>query len=187
MRFIRFAMLAAAFFLTTLAASAQIQTSPQQWTIVTTKESAPNAYPLLDTNGNPYPCSGQNIDNPKDSNSNCYNPLVITTDWTLTSEFGIAIGLSTALPDTFTNSSCSNSGGVASANVSGYDIFGFYQATFTVTLDNGATITFTGSPSVNPSQFSGTFRSSGSCMKGDSGQFTATLFAPVNGTYVGSF
>jgi hypothetical protein len=56
---------------------------------------------------------------------NCYNPLVITTDWTLTSEFGIAIGLSTAPPDTFTNSSCSNSGSVASANVTGYDIFGF--------------------------------------------------------------
>jgi hypothetical protein len=187
MRFTRIGMLAAAFFLTTLAASAQLQTTPQQWTIVTTQESAPNAYPLLDANGNPYPCSGQNIDNPKDSNSNCYNPLVITTDWTLTSEFGIAIGLSTALPDTFTNSNCSNSGSVASANVTGYDIFGFYQATFTVTLDNGATITFTGSPSVDPNQFSGTFRSTGSCMKGDSGQFTATQFSAVNGTYVGSF
>lgn len=187
MRFSRVGMLVAAFFLTTLAASAQIETSPQQWTIVTTKESAPNAYPLLDANGNPYPCSGQSVDNPNDSNSNCYNPLVITTDWTLTSEFGIAIGLSTALPDTFTNSSCSNSGGVASANVTGYDIFGFYQATFTVTLDNGATITFTGSPSVDPNQFSGTFSSTGACMKGDSGQFTATLFSAVNGTYVGSF
>src|SRR4029077_8797466 len=108
MRFSRIAMLAAAFFVTTLAASAQIQTSPQQWTIVTTKESAPNAYPLLDANGNPYPCSGQNVDNPKDSNSNCYNPLVVTTDWTLTSEFGIAIGLATALPDTFTNSTSLN-------------------------------------------------------------------------------
>ena len=150
MRFTRIGMLAAAFFLTTLAASAQLETTPQQWTIVTTKESAPNAYPLLDANGNPYSCNGQNVDNPKDSNSNCYNPLVITTDWTLTSEFGIAVGLSTALPDTFTNSNCSNSGGVVNANVTGYDIFGFYQATFTVTLDNGATITFTGSPSVRP-------------------------------------
>ena len=90
MRFTRIGMLAAAFFLTTLAASAQLETTPQQWTIVTTKESAPNAYPLLDANGNPYSCNGQNVDNPKDSNSNCYNPLVITTDWTLTSEFGIA-------------------------------------------------------------------------------------------------
>ena len=47
MRFSRVGMLAAAFFLTTLAASAQIETTPQQWTIVTTKESAPNAFPLL--------------------------------------------------------------------------------------------------------------------------------------------
>jgi hypothetical protein len=187
MRFSRIAMLAAAFFFTTLAASAQIETTPQQWTIVTTKESAPNAFPLLDANGNPYPCSGQNVDNPNDSNANCYNPLVITTDWTLTSEFGIATGLSTALADTFTNSSCSNSGGVVNANVTGYDIFGFYQATFIVTLDSGATITFTGNASVNPNQFSGTFRSTGACMKGDSGQFTATLFSAVNGTYVGSF
>jgi hypothetical protein len=187
MKFSRVGMLIAAFFLTTLAASAQIEKTPQQWTIVTTQESAPNAFPLSDVNGNPYPCNGQNVDNPNDSNPNCYNPLVITTDWTLTSEFGIATGLTTVLPNTFTNSSCSASGGVVSANVTGYDIFGFYQAIFTVVLDNGATITFTGNPSFDANQFSGTFRSTGVCMNNDSGQFTATLFPAVNGTYVGSF
>jgi hypothetical protein len=36
----------------------------QQWTIVTTSESAPNAPPLTDASGKPYPCSGQNPDNP---------------------------------------------------------------------------------------------------------------------------
>jgi hypothetical protein len=180
-------MLIAAFFLITLAASAQIEKTPQQWTIVTTKESAPNAFPLFDANGNPYPCKGQNMDNPDDANGNCYNPLVIATDWTLTTEFGTAINLTTALPNTFTNSSCSAYGGVVNANVTGYDIFGFYQATFTVTLDNGATVTFIGNPSFDTNQFSGTFSSSGACMNNDSGQFTATLFPAVNGTYVGSF
>jgi len=187
MKFSKIGMLIAAVLLTTLAAAAQIETTPQQWTIVTTKESTPNAFPLLDANGNPYPCSGQNIDNPKDSNANCYNPLVVTTDWTLTTDFGIATNLTTVLPKTFTNSSCSASGGVVSANVAGYDIFGFYQATFIMALDNGATITFTGTPSLDLNQFSGTFSSTGTCMKNDSGQFTATLFPAVNGTYVGSF
>jgi hypothetical protein len=180
-------MLIAAFFLITLAASAQIEKTPQQWTIVTTKESAPNAFPLFDANGNPYPCKGQNMDNPDDANGNCYNPLVIATDWTLTTEFGTAINLTTALPNTFTNSSCSAYGGVVNASVTGYDIFGFYKATFTVTLDNGATVTFIGNPSFDTNQFSGTFFSSGACMNNDSGQFTATLFPAVNGTYVGSF
>ena len=187
MKFSKVGILIAAFFLTTLAASAQIEKTSQQWTIVTTKESAPNAFPLSDANGNPYPCNGQNMDNPDDANGNCYNPLVITTDWTLTTEFGTAINLATVLPNTFTNSSCSASGGVVSANVTGYDIFGFYQATLTVALDNGATITFIGNPSFDMNQFSGTFRSTGACMKNDSGQFTATLFPAVNGTYVGSF
>jgi hypothetical protein len=122
-------MLIAAFFLTTLAASAQVEKTPQQWTIVTTQESTPNAFPLSDANGNPYPCNGQNVDNANDSNANCYNPLVVMTDWTLTTEFGIATNLTTVLPNTFTNSSCSASGGVVSANVTGYDIFGFYEAT----------------------------------------------------------
>jgi hypothetical protein len=127
------------------------------------------------------------MDNPDDANGNCYNPLVIATDWTLTTEFGTATNLTTVLPKTFTNSSCSAYGGVVNANVTGYDIFGFYQATFTVTLDNGATVTFIGNPSFDTNQFSGTFFSSGACMNNDSGQFTATLFPAVNGTYVGSF
>jgi hypothetical protein len=54
-------------------------------------------------------------------------------------------------------------------------------------LDNGATITYTGSSSSNADQFSGTFTSTGACMNGDSGSFTATLFPTVTGSYVGSF
>jgi hypothetical protein len=180
-------MLVAAVLVTTLATFAQIEKAPQQWTIVTTQESAPNAFPLFDSNGNPYPCTGQNVDNSKDSNPDCYNPLVITTDWTVTSEFGIATNVTTVLANTFTNSSCSALGGVTSIGVTGYDIFGFYQATITVVLDNGATITFTGNPAFGSNQFSGTFHSTGACMKNDSGQFTATLFPAVNGTYSGSF
>jgi hypothetical protein len=188
MKFSRVGMFVTAFLMTTIATLAQaVQNTPQQWTIVTTRESAPNAFPLLDANGNPYSCNGQNMDNSNDSNPNCYNPLVVTTDWTVTTEFGIATNVAMVPANTFTNSSCSAMGGVTSITLAGYDIFGFYQATVTMVLDNGAKITFIGDPSVDSNQFSGSFISTGTCLKNDSGQFTATLFPAVNGTYVGSF
>jgi hypothetical protein len=158
----------------------------QQWTIVTSSESAPNAAMLTDNNGNPYPCSGQNPDNSGDANPNCYNPLVITTDWHAPTLPGGGTN-ATMLADTITNSSCSAMGNVTSITTTGYLPSGAYSAVVTVVLDNGATITFTGTSSSNSSQFSGTFTSTGTCMKGDSGSFTATMFPTVAGMYDGSF
>jgi hypothetical protein len=91
------------------------------------------------------------------------------------------------MPNSLTNSGCSVSGNVNNVSVTGYLPSGPYSATVTMTLDNGATVIFTGSPSANNNAFSGTFASTGSCMGGDSGTFTATLFSAVNGSYTGSF
>jgi hypothetical protein len=158
----------------------------QQWTIVTTSESAPNADPLTDANGNPYSCSGQSPDNSSDANPNCYNPLVVTTDWRVPTIPGGGT-IATMLANSFTNSLCSSQGNVSSIVVTGYLASGAYSAVITVGLDNGATITFTGASSSNADQFSGTFASSGACPAGDSGSFTATLFPTVNAAYIGSF
>jgi len=170
--------------LTTFAQGGQVQVTPQQWTITATSESAPNAIPVPDS------CSGQNPDNINDPNPNCYNPLWVLTDWQLTTNDGIGVSVSPVLANTFTNSNCSALG-VGTISVTGFDFFGFYQATITMTVldDNGFTNTlvFKGNPSSNGSQFSGSFSSSGPCMNHDSGTFTATLFPAVNGTYAGSF
>jgi hypothetical protein len=165
-----------------------VSTAPavsQQWTIVTTSESAPNAAPLTDVNGNPYSCSGQNPDNGGDTNPNCYNPLVITTDWKATPT---PTGSSVAgvLANTFTNSTCSMSP-ITSFNVTGYSMIGSYSAVIKMGFQSGDTITFTGATATNSNTFSGTFTSSGTCMAGDSGAFTATLFTPPSGSYAGSF
>lgn len=170
----------------TPAGFAQTNT-PQQWTFVTTSESAPNADPLLGANGNPYPCTGQNQDNAGDANPNCYNPLVVTTDWTITSTAG---AISSSVADTaftMTNSSCSTSGFPASTSLTESADGEVYLATFVVTLDNGATVTFQGQVSLGSTQFTGTFSSTGGCMNGDSGNFSATLFPQVNSEYSGEF
>jgi Legume lectin domain/Chitobiase/beta-hexosaminidase C-terminal domain len=158
----------------------------QQWTIVTNSESAPNASVLTDNNGNPYPCTGQNPDNSGDANPNCYNPLVITTDWHAPTIPGGGTN-ATMLANTITNSACSASGGVTGITTTGYLPSGAYTAVVTVALDNGATITFTGTSTSNSNQFTGTFSSTGPCMGGDSGTFTATVFPTVTGMYSGSF
>jgi hypothetical protein len=158
----------------------------QQWTIVTTSESAPNASALTNASGQPFPCAGQNPDNSQDSNSNCYNPLVVTTDWRVPTIPGGGT-MATMLANSFTNSNCSAQGNLTSIALTGYQPSGAYAAVITIVLDNGATITYTGSSSSNADQFSGTFTSTGACMNGDSGSFTATLFPTVTGSYVGSF
>ena len=157
----------------------------QQWTIVTTSESAPNSIPLTDANGNPYPCSGQNPDNIADANPNCYNPLTVITDWRVPTIPGGGT-IATMLANSFTNSICSAQA-ITGISVTGYQPAGAYSAIVTVVLDNGATVTFTGNSSTNANQFSGTFASTGACMNSDKGSFTATLFPNVNGGYVGSF
>jgi hypothetical protein len=95
--------------------------------------------------------------------------------------------IATLLANSFTNSNCSSQGNLASIAVTGYQSSGAYLAVITIALDNGATITFTGTSSSNANQFSGTFVSTGGCMNGDSGAFTATLFPTVAGLYSGSF
>jgi len=158
----------------------------QQWTIVTTSESAPNAVPVTDANGNPFVCTGQNPDNSGDANPNCYNPLLVTTDWKVPTIPGGGT-IATMLANSLTNSICSAQNTVTAISVTGYQGSGPYSAIVTVTLDNGAQIIYTGASSSNPNQFSGTFTSTRACMNGDSGSFTATLFPTVNSAYVGSF
>jgi hypothetical protein len=168
--------------------SASAQNTPQQWTITATSESAPNALILLDASGNPFPCTGQNIDNINDPTAGCYDPLEVTTDWTLTELAGVVTSVTANTPDTLTNSSCSADSSVASTSISETNILGFlYQATFSVTMANGATITFKGNVTLGANQFTGTFTSTGACMGADSGNFTATLFPAVNAAYVGQF
>ena len=158
----------------------------QQWTIVTTSESAPNASALTDASNQPFPCSGQSPDNLGDANPNCYNPLVVTTDWQVPTIPGGGT-IATMLANSFTNSHCSAQGNLTAIGITGYQPTGAYSAIITMTLDNGATITFTGASSSNANQFSGTFVSTGACMAGDTGSFTATLFPTVAGSYMGSF
>ncbi len=77
--------------------------TPQQWTFITTSESAPNVPPLTDSSGNPFPCGSQDPDNINDSNPNCYNPLMFTTDWRASAA---ATGGTTyaVMPNSLTNS-----------------------------------------------------------------------------------
>lgn len=166
---------------------------PQQWTIVTTSESSPNAIPITTTpTGAPDPCTTGQNDNSSDSNPSCYDPLVIVTDWQLSLNSSEQTVTTPNLANTLTNSTCSASGGVQSISVTGMNINDHpYKATVTVTLidSNGGmdTIVFTGKNSPDQTQFSGSFTSSGSCMNSDSGNFTAVLSPAINGTYQGSF
>ncbi len=145
-----------------------------KWTIVTISETAPNATPLTDVNGNPYPCSGQGADNSGDANPNCYNPLVITTDWKATptpTGSSVAAGAGQHVYEFH----CSVTP-ITTFTVTGYAAVGSYNAIIQVGFQSGETITFTGASSTTSGQFSGTFTSTGACMGGDSGSFTATLF-----------
>jgi len=177
-----------AVMLAACAFSTSAQSTPQQWTFTATSESAPNAIPLFDASGNPFPCAGQNIDNINDANPNCYNPLEVTTDWTLNELAGVVTSVTSNTAGTLTNSNCSTDSSVASTSITETNILGIlYRATFSVTFANGATITFTGDITLGGTQFTGTFASTGTCMGADSGNFTATLFPAVSGTYVGQF
>lgn len=179
--------LLAAILVAACATFAQ-STTPQQWTIVTTSESTANADPISYTAAGVYnPCTTGQNDNASDSNPNCFNPLTITTDWNVTSNNVVA----SVLANTFTNSSCSVAGMAQTLTVTNYKLNGSFTPTVTVTMTDGSgatdTITFTGAKGSDSTQFGGTFTSSGSCTKSDAGNFTATLFQTINGTYNGSF
>lgn len=192
MKLSRIGTLLAAILVATIATCAQgVITLPQQWTIVTTSESTANAEPILYTATGAYsPCTTGQNDNSSDSNMNCFNPLTITTDWSLSGNWN-NMTIAPVTANTFTNSSCSAMGGVQKITASGYSFLTSYTTTVTVTLidGNGATntIVFTGTKSNNYAQFNGTFSSSGPCMKSDKGNFTATLFKTIAGTFAGSF
>jgi hypothetical protein len=180
--------LLAALLLVACASFGQAST-PQQWTIVTTSESMANADPISYTAAGVYsPCTTGENDNGSDSNADCFNPLTVTTDWAVANG---ANSVTPVLANTFTNSSCSASGGAQTLTVTGYKLNGNYTPVVTVTMIDGTgatdTITFTGEKGNDPTQFSGTFTSSGSCMQSDTGIFTATLFQTISGTYNGSF
>jgi hypothetical protein len=56
-----------------------------------------------------------------------------------------------------------------------------------VTLDNGQQVVFSGTNHGTVSQFSGTFTSTGGgCTQADSGNFTATLYQPLQGSITGT-
>jgi hypothetical protein len=192
MKILRIAAALALAVCGTISTHAQSVVS-QQWTIVTTSESAPNAVPITTTpTGAPDPCTTGQNDNSSDSNPSCFDPLVITTDWQLSLNSSSQTVTTPNLANTFTNSICSVSGGVQSISVTGMNINDHpYKATVTVTLidSNGGvdTIVFTGKNSPDQTQFSGSFTSSGSCMNSDQGSFQATLSPAINGTYQGSF
>ena len=178
--------LLAAMLMATFATFAQ---TPQQWTIVTTSESSPNAYPISYTAAGAYsPCTTGQNDNQSDANANCFNPLMITTDWSVGSG---ANAVTVVLANTLTNSSCSASGSPQTVSVTGYKLNGNYTPVVTIiTIDSSGgtnTLTFTGAKGNDSTQFSGTFTSSGPCMNSDDGNFTATLFQAIDGTYNGSF
>jgi hypothetical protein len=171
-----------------VASCATFAQTPQQWTIVTTSESTANADPISYTAAGVYsPCTTGQNDNSSDTNTDCFNPLTIATDWNVASGNVVT----PVLANTFTNSSCSSSGGAQTLTVTGYKLNGSYTPVVTVTMvdSTGATdtITFTGAKGMDSTQFSGTFTSSGSCMHSDAGNFTATLFPTISGTYNGSF
>lgn len=193
MKVSRIAVLAATLILGSGAAFAQRGqpvSTPQQWTIVTTSETAPNATPTAPAPSAPNPCTTGQNDNPKDSNPNCFNPLTVTTDWTVANSGRSPIFTAVAA-NTFSNSNCSADGGVQAIVVTGFDFGGWYQTTVEVTVLDGNgnpnTITFTGSRTHSSTQFTGNFTSTGTCMNGDQGTFSATLFPTINGTYSGSF
>ena len=118
-----------------------------------------------------------------ESNQNTVDggPLQIITDWTSTTKSGKTTVVP-VLANTFTNSACSASGqpeGVTATFNSG-------KTSIVVTVDNGQTITFTASGG-GGSQLKGSFVSSGGgCTQADSGNFTATLYQPLQGSFSGT-
>jgi hypothetical protein len=190
----RIAVLAAALILGSGAAFAEggPESTPQQWTIITTSETAPNATPVAPTASAPNPCpANQQNDKPKDSNPNCFNPLSVTTDWTVSNGQSGSQNLSVIQANTFSNSTCSADGSVQSITGTKFNFAGWYQTTVKISVvdahGNTDTITFTGGWTQNQGQFTGNFKSTGTCMNGNQGTFTATLFPTINGAYRGSF
>jgi hypothetical protein len=116
------------------------------------------------------------------------SPLQFITDWTVT-DGDKKTTVAPVLANTFTNSGCSASGQPADFTVRVtiiHDHQELKDVSIMVTVDNGQVYKFRATQS-GPSQFSGTFTSSGGgCTQADSGDFTATLYSPLNATFSGT-
>lgn len=116
-------------------------------------------------------------------------PLQFITDWTATNGEKKKTTVAPVLAYTYTNSGCSASGQPADFTVrvsKTHDHQDVKEITLVVTVDDGQTYTFT-STKTGSLQFSGTFTSSGGgCTQADSGDFTATLYSPLNATFSGT-
>jgi hypothetical protein len=109
-------------------------------------------------------------------------PLQIITDWTTTKHGGNSYTIQPVLANTFTNSGCSASGQPAALSVT----YSSGKTTIVATLDGGQTVTFTASGG-SGSELTGSFVSSGGgCTQADSGNFTATLYQALQGTFSGT-
>ncbi|MGH9714346.1 MAG: hypothetical protein ACRD5M_13700 [Candidatus Acidiferrales bacterium] len=114
-------------------------------------------------------------------NTSDSGPLQIITDWTATSHNGKTT-ISPVLTNSFTNSACAASGQPSDLTVT----YSSGKASIVVTVDSGQTITFTANGG-GGSQLRGSFTSSGGgCTQADSGNFTATLYQPLQGTFSGT-
>jgi len=130
--------------------------STGQWTIIASNETSPNT---LDG-----------------------GPLQFITDWKSNGNSNSPT-IAPILANTFTNSSCSASGQPAALTVN----FSNGKTNVVVTLDNGQQVVFSGNSGGTSSEFSGSFVSTGGgCTQADSGDFTATLYQPLQGSFSGT-
>jgi hypothetical protein len=156
MRFTQIGILAAAILVVSTAAFAQ-GPSTGQWGIVASNETSLNT-----------------IDG---------GPLQFITDWKTSDANSKSPTIAAVLANSFTNSNCSASGQPTALAVT----FSGGKASIVVTLDNGQQVTFSGASGGRSSQFSGTFTSTGGgCTQADSGNFTATLYQPLQGSFSGT-
>jgi len=111
-------------------------------------------------------------------------PLQIITDWKTTTN-GSTTTIAPVVANTFTNSNCVASGQPSKLTVAYNSTTGV--VTVVATMDYGQTITFASTKTTKNSQFTGTFTSTGGgCTNSDSGNFTATYYAPLSGSLSGT-
>jgi hypothetical protein len=156
MRLNQIGILAVAILVVSTAAFAQAP-STGQWTIIASNETSLNT---LDG-----------------------GPLQFITDWKSSNGNSNSATIAPVLANSFTNSSCSESGQPAALTVT----FSSGKTSVVVTLDNGQQVIFSGHSGGTSSQFSGSFVSTGGgCTQADSGNFTATLYQSLQGSFSGT-
>jgi hypothetical protein len=110
-------------------------------------------------------------------------PLQLITDWKTSNATAKSATIAAVVANSFTNSNCSASGQPAALAVT----FSDGKANIVLTLDNGQQVTFSAKSGGTSSQFSGSFTSTGGgCTQADSGNFTASLYQPLQGSFSGT-